>query len=60
VVNLPLQITKSQTAHQQTITTQALELLTATALLNITQTEATSQQLASLKEETKLSNQPSH
>jgi len=53
VVNLPLQIIKSQTAHQQMIITQALELLTATVRLNITQTEATSQQLASLKEETK-------
>jgi len=54
VDNLPLQITKSQMDLVPTITTQALEPVTETALLNIIPTEAARQQLASHRVETQL------
>jgi len=49
VANLQLQITKSQMDLVPTTIIQASEQVTETALLNITPTEAVSQQLASLE-----------
>jgi hypothetical protein len=49
VVNLPLQITKSQMDQVPTTIIQALEPATEIVLLNIIPTEVASQQLASLK-----------